>query len=334
MTSYLTRRLAQLVPILVGVSVLVFLFIHLIPGDPAYAMLGERATPDSVERIHHQLGLDRPLALQYFDYVGKLVRGDLGTSIVTNQSVAGELTARFPATVELTIGALLVALLIGLPAGMVSALKPYSAFDAGSMLLSLVGVSMPVFWLGLMLIYFVGVLLHWLPPGGRLDLDVPIQQVTHLLVLDSILTRNGPGMVSALRHLALPSIALGTIPMAIVARMTRSAMLEVLNQDYIRTARSKGLRETLLLRRHVLKNAMLPVVTVVGLQVGLLLTGAILTETIFSWPGIGFYIYSAILAKDFPVIQSGILFFAAIFIFANLVVDLSYALLDPRIRYG
>lgn len=334
MTSYLLRRLAQMLPILLGVSLLVFLFVHLIPGDPAYAMLGERATPDSIERIHHQLGLDRPLALQYFDYVGKVIHGDLGTSIVTSQSVAGEIVSRFPATVELTIGALLVAMLVGLPAGLLSAVKPYSLFDAGSMVLSLAGVSMPVFWLGLMLIYFVAVLLHLLPPGGRLDLDVHVQPVTHLLVLDSILTRNGAGLVSALKHLALPSIALGTIPMAVVARMTRSAMLEVLNQDYMRTARSKGLREGLLVSRHALKNALLPVVTILGLQVGLLLTGAILTETIFSWPGIGFYIYSAILAKDFPVIQSGILFFAAIFIFANLVVDLSYAVLDPRIRYG
>ncbi|MDE3078230.1 MAG: ABC transporter permease, partial [Chloroflexota bacterium] len=303
-------------------------------GDPAYAMLGERATPNDVQRIHHQLGLDRPLALQYFEYLGRLFHGDLGTSIVTNQPVAGEIARRFPATVELTIGAMVVALLIGLPAGIISATKPYSAFDGASMVLSLAGVSMPVFWLGLMLIYFVAVLLRWLPPGGRLDLGVQVQPITHLLVLDSIITANGAGLVSALRHLALPAMTLGTIPMAIVARMTRSAMLEVLGQDYVRTGRSKGLRETVIVGRHVLKNALLPVVTVIGLQVGLLLTGAILTETIFSWPGIGFYVYSAILAKDFPVIQSGILFFAAIFILANLLVDLSYAVLDPRIRYA
>lgn len=334
MGAYLARRLLQLVPILIGVSMLVFLFLHLIPGDPAYAMLGDKATPESVARVNHALGLDRPLPLQYVEYVGRLLHGDLGTSIVTNQSVAGEIIARFPATIELTIGAMIVALLIGLPAGLISAIKPYSIFDGGSMMLSLAGVSMPVFWLGLMLIYFVAVVLRWLPPGGRIDLDVHIQHITGLFVLDSVITANWTGLASALKHLALPSIALGTIPMAIVARMTRSAMLEVLNQDYVRTARAKGLREFRLTARHALKNAMLPVITVVGLQVGLLLTGAILTETIFSWPGIGFYIYSAILGKDFPVIQSGILFFAALFILANLLVDLSYAMLDPRIRYA
>ncbi len=318
---------------LLGASILVFLFLHLIPGDPAEAMLGDRATAEGVARLRALYRLDDPWPVQYLDYVGRALQGDLGRSIRTNNPVVQELGVRFPATAELTLAAILLATIVGIPAGILSATKRGSLFDHGSMIVALAGVSMPIFWLGLMLAWFFGVQLKWLPFSARLDTGARFTPITNLLVLDAVLRADWNILGQALRHLALPALALSTVPMAIIARMTRSTMLEVLNQDYVRTARAKGLRERLVVSRHALKNAMLPVVTVVGLQVGILLTGAILTETIFSWPGVGKWVYDSINLRDYPVVQSMMLVISLIFVVANLLVDLSYAVLDPRVRF-
>ncbi len=333
MLAYTIRRVASLVPVLLGASILVFLFLHLIPGDPAEAMLGDRATAEGVARLRALYRLDDPWPVQYLDYVGRALQGDLGRSIRTNNPVVQELGVRFPATAELTLAAILLATIVGIPAGILSATKRGSLFDHGSMIVALAGVSMPIFWLGLMLAWFFGVQLKWLPFSARLDTGARFTPITNLLVLDAVLRADWNILGQALRHLALPALALSTVPMAIIARMTRSTMLEVLNQDYVRTARAKGLRERLVVSRHALKNAMLPVVTVVGLQVGILLTGAILTETIFSWPGVGKWVYDSINLRDYPVVQSMMLVISLIFVVANLLVDLSYAVLDPRVRF-
>lgn len=360
MIRYTIRRLLSLIPVLLGISVLVFLFLRLIPGDPALAMLGERATPESVARIRAEMGLDRPLFFdiqplqqagynpvaaaragwrpldsQYFRFLGRILRGDLGTSVHSRQPVMQEVRQRLPATMELALGAILVAVLIGIPAGIIAATRYNSVFDYASMLVALIGVSMPVFWLGLMLVWFFGVQRDWLPVGGRLDaiMAFDLEAKTRFMLLDTLATGNLMLFWDAIKHLILPSVALGTIPMAIIARMTRASMLEVMSQDYIRTAKAKGLREQTVIIRHALKNAFLPVITVIGLQVGVLLGGAVLTETIFSWPGMGRWIYDAIIARDYPIVQGAILVLATIFVLVNLLVDLSYAFLDPRIRY-
>jgi peptide/nickel transport system permease protein len=333
MVRYIIRRFLTIIPVLLGVSVLVFSFIRLIPGDPATAMLGERATAESVARVRQQLGLDRPIHEQYLIYVSRALRGDLGTSVLRQEPVTRELIRRFPATIELSLGAILFALLVGIPSGILSATRRGSWIDSLSMLLALTGVSMPIFWLGLMLSFLFAVLLHWLPTSGRLTATVQYQPLTNLVLLDSLLQGNGTLLVDALRHLVLPAVALGTIPMAIIARMTRSAMLETLGQDYIRTAQAKGLRQRTVILRHALRNALLPVITVVGLQVGILLAGAILTETIFAWPGIGRWIVEAIYARDYPIVQGVTLFIASIFVLVNLTVDVLYAFVDPRIHY-
>ena len=349
MTRYLIRRLISLIPTLLGVTIIIFLLLRLIPGDPAVAMLGEHAAKDNVERIREQLGLNRPLFLdnealkqnnvasffdsQYLRFLGRLAHGDLGDSIHRRIPIAEELKQRFPATVELGLVAMLLAVLIGVPAGIISAARRNSILDGVSMLGSLVGVSMPIFWLGLMEIMLFAVILNWFPIGGRLDHDIQLKTVTNFVIIDSLLTGNIEALVDGLKHLAMPAIALATIPMAIVARMTRSSMLDVLSADYIRTAHSKGLRERVILYRHALKNAFLPVITIIGLQTGSLLAGAILTETIFAWPGIGKWVYDAILGRDYPVVQGGTLLIALVFVFVNLLVDLSYAYLDPRIHY-
>jgi peptide/nickel transport system permease protein len=332
MTQYLIRRLVAVVPTLLGVSIIVFSFIHLIPGDPALAILGERATDESIAQVRTALGLDKPLWQQYLIYIGNVLRGDLGRSILRAEPVTEQLLHRFPATVELSLAAMLVAVIVGLPAGIVSAVRHNSLVDVGSMLVSLMGVSMPIFWLGLMASYLFGVVLRWLPTGGRLDPASVFQAQTNFVLLDTLMTGNQSAFVDAVRHLILPAVVLGTIPMAIIARMTRSAMLEVLGLDYIRTARAKGLSNFNVVLNHALRNALLPVVTIVGLQIGTLLGGAILTETIFSWPGIGRWVYEAIQARDYPIVQGVTLFLAFIFVMINLLVDLSYALLDPRIR--
>jgi peptide/nickel transport system permease protein len=333
MGRYAITRFLTVVPVLLGVSLIVFSFTHLIPGDPATAMLGERATPTRVAEVRAQLGLDRPLYTQYFIYVGKILHGDLGASILRGDPVLRDLIRRFPATVELATSAILIAILVGVPMGIVSAVWRNSFFDGFSRLVALTGVSMPIFWLGLMLAWCFGVVLGWLPTGFRLGTDVRLVPVTNFYVLDSLLMRNPQALISTLRHLVLPAAALSTIPMAVIARMTRASLLEVLSQDYIRTAQSKGLPQRAVILRHAMRNALLPVMTVTGLQVGRMLAGAILTETIFSWPGIGLWIYEAIQARDYPIVQGATLFIATIFVVVNLITDVLYAAVDPRIKY-
>jgi peptide/nickel transport system permease protein len=331
--QYAVKRFITIVPVLLGVSIIVFSFIHLIPGDPAVAMLGERATPQRVAEVRAQLGLDKPLYQQYLIYAGRVLRGDLGASILRGDPVLVDLLRRFPATVELGLSAICIAICIGIPMGIVSAVWRNSPFDGASRLVALTGVSMPIFWLGLMLAWFFGVVLGWLPTGFRLGTDVTLRSITNFTILDSLLTENWAALRSALRHLVLPALALSTIPMAVIARMTRASLLEVLSQDYIRTAEAKGLPKLSVILQHGMRNALLPVMTVTGLQIGRLLAGAILTETIFSWPGIGLWIYESIQARDYPIVQGATLFIATIFVTVNLLTDVLYAVVDPRIRY-
>ncbi|HEY9905246.1 MAG TPA: ABC transporter permease [Candidatus Sericytochromatia bacterium] len=335
MARYIARRLLNLIPVLLGITLLVFVFLHLIPGDPAVVMAGERATPDQVAALREQLGLNKPLPLQYLVFLGNLLRFNFGTSIITGVPIAEEIRIRWPATFELSVAAMLVAVILGIPAGVLAAVRKNSAVDNLTMSGSLVGVSLPVYWLGLLLVYLFAVNLHWLPPSGRLSIDAGFnfKSITGFYVLDALLQGNFRVLKDVLAHLVLPALTLGTIPLAILARITRSAMLEVLSQDYIRTARAKGLLERWVIFKHALKNALLPVVTIIGLQFGTLLGGAILTETIFSWPGIGSWIYEGILSRDYPVVQGGVVFVAIAFVLINLLVDLSYAFLDPRIQY-
>ncbi len=335
MARYIARRLLNLIPVLLGITLLVFVFLHLIPGDPAVVMAGERATPDQVAALREQLGLNKPLPLQYLVFLGNLLRFNFGTSIITGVPIAEEIRIRWPATFELSVAAMLVAVILGIPAGVLAAVRKNSAVDNLTMSGSLLGVSLPVYWLGLLLVYLFAVNLHWLPPSGRLSIDAGFnfKPITGFYVLDALLQGNFRVLKDVLAHLVLPALTLGTIPLAILARITRSAMLEVLSQDYIRTARAKGLLERWVIFKHALKNALLPVVTIIGLQFGTLLGGAILTETIFSWPGIGSWIYEGILSRDYPVVQGGVVFVAIAFVLINLLVDLSYAFLDPRIQY-
>ncbi|ADO76896.1 ABC transporter permease [Halanaerobium praevalens] len=333
MINYIIKRLFALIPILIGVAVIVFLIVHLIPGDPAQTMLGERATDQALERLREQMGLNDPLPVQFGSYVKDLLRGDLGRSIMSNNPVSNELSKRFPATLELSFFAIMFAVGIGVPAGIFAAVNQNSWFDNLSMLIALMGVSMPIFWLGLMFIWLFAVELGWFPPSSRIGIGLDFSPITNLYVLDSILQLNFSALKDVLHHLVLPAVALGTIPMAIIARMTRSSMLEVLRKDFIRTAYAKGLKRKVVIFKHTLKNAMVPIITVVGLQFGVLLGGAVMTETIFSWPGLGKYLVDAIYARDFPIVQGGILFFAGVFVIVNLLVDLSYALFDPRIQY-
>ncbi|MCX7783566.1 MAG: ABC transporter permease [Meiothermus sp.] len=333
MWAYTGRRLLSIIPVLFGISLLVFLFLHLIPGDPAVVMLGERAGPERIAELRNKLGLERPLWEQYLLFVSNLLRGDLGTSIFNQLTINEQLARRWPATFELAIAATLFAVVIGIPFGILAAVRKNSIADNLATSFSLLGVSLPVFWLGLLLVYLFAVNLQWLPAGGRLstDVDALFKPITGFYVLDGLFQPQS--FWDVVRHLILPAITLGTIPLAILTRITRGAMLEVLSQDYVRTARAKGQTERLVIWRHALKNALLPVVTIIGLQFGTLLGGAILTETIFSWPGIGSWIYEGILNRDYPVVQGGVIFVALVFVVVNLVVDLSYALLDPRIQY-
>lgn len=350
MTQYIIRRILGLIPVLIGVSLLIFTLIRVIPADPALLILGERATPEARADLRERLGLNepyffnfaairetgQPLSLfdsQYFNFVGGAVTGNLGYSYASRIPVRESLARRFPATLELSLVAMIIAIAIGIPAGVIAALYRGTFVDTLMMIGALSGISLPVFWLAIILIYIFSINLGWLPPSQRLDLSLSLQPITGLFVLDGLL-RGRPDIAwNALKHLILPGIALGTIPLAIVVRMTRSAMLEVLGQDYVRTAKAKGLRQRLVVNKHALRNALLPVVTVIGLSFGSLLSGAILTETVFSWPGIGKWIYDAIGARDYPVIQGGVIFVAFVFVLVNLLVDLSYALIDPRIQY-
>lgn len=332
MTQYILRRLALLIPVVIGVTFLAHGML-LLTGDPASALAGEHATPEMREALRERLGLNDPLPIQYGRFLLRIARGDLGRSIMTRSPVVAELRLFFPATIELALAAVTMAVLIGVPLGALAGYRHNTFIDLGTMFSSLVGVSMPIFWLALMLLWVFGLKLDWFPTTGRLDPQVELQTITNLYVVDSALTGNARALTDSLRHLALPAVALSTIPTAFIARITRSAMLDILGQDYVRTARAKGLGETVVVARHALKNAMLPVVTVIGLQTGFLLAGAILTETVFAWPGMGRWIVNAIVARNFPVVQAGVLVFALMFVFINLVVDISYAWLDPRIHY-
>lgn len=333
MFSYMIRRLLMLIPVLVGMSIIVFLIVRAIPGDPASAILGERATEEAVAELREELGLNDPWYVQYADYVTGILSGDLGNSIRTHTPISDEIWPYLAATFELTVVAMIIAVLIGVNAGIISAWFQNSIFDYTAMVIALIGISMPVFWLGLMEQWVFALELNWLPSLGRESVRNAVDPITHLYLLDTLIQGRFDQFVQTLKHLILPSVALGTIPMAIIARMTRSSMLEVMRSDYIRTARAKGQKMFWVVYKHSLKNAFIPVLTVIGLQTGFLLGGAVLTETIFSWPGIGRYIYEAIGFRDYPVIQAGILVVATIFVFVNLIVDLLYAALDPRIKY-
>jgi len=333
--KFILRRILLLIPILLALSLLIFLFIRLLPGDPAGAILGERATPENIERVRAALGLDRPLHEQYFEYLGGLLRGDLGQSFLTRRDVVDDFLQRFPATIELTVAALIFALAVGIPLGMITAKRRGSWVDQLGTVVSLVGISIPIFFLGLMLKYVFAIELGILPDSGRIDfVEHNIPRVTRFMTVDALIAGELGGFVDALRHLILPGIALGTIPLAIIMRITRASVVDVLNEDYVRTANAKGLPGSIVDRRHVLRNALLPVVTVIGLQTGLLLGGAILTETIFGWGGVGTWIYDAVRTSDYQIIQSGVLLLAFIFVLVNLLVDVSYAFLNPRIRYS
>ena len=323
----------MLIPVLLGASVLAFALIHLAPGDPARTMAGEHASPQTIEAIREKYGLDKPLPVQYWIWLKQALRGDMGRSISSNEYVTREILDRFPNTVELTVCAMLLAVAAGSLAGIISASRQYSALDYTTMGIALFGVSMPVFWLGIMLMMIFGVLLRWLPISGRIDTLIPFTRITGFYILDSIITLNFRALISTIRYLILPSVALATIPMATVARVTRSSMLEVLRQDFIRTERAKGLSERLVIYKHAVRNAMIPVITVIGLNFGLLLAGALLTETVFSWPGIGKYVVKAVTMRDYPVVQGCVMFFAFIFVIVNLIADILYVLIDPRIKY-
>lgn len=332
MISYIIKRLLWAIPTLLGVSILVFSMVHLAPGDPALVMLGEHANKASVDALREQMGLNKPLIEQYWLFISSAVQGDFGISIISGEPVIDEFLDRFPATVELSLVALTFATIVGLFAGIISAVKRYSLFDYLSMSTALAGVSMPVFWLGLMLIYFFSVNLGWLPVSGRLGYEFDIDHVTGFYLIDSLLMKDYEAFWDACRHLMLPALALGTIPMSIIARMTRASMIEVLKEDYIRTAKAKGCTKSQVIMIHALKNALMPVITVIGLMLGTLFAGAILTETTFSWPGIGKWLVNAVNQRDFPIIQSTALIIATIFVIVNLIVDLLYAVVNPRVR--
>lgn len=330
--GYISRRLFHLLLIMFGVTIIVFFMLRMIPGDPAQLLLGEFASPKELARLRSQLGLDQTYFTQYWIYLKNILHGDFGNSVRTGAPIIDEITVRLMATVELSFAAMFIATLFGIAAGVLSAVKQHSIFDYGSMFIALVGVSMPIFWLGLMLIYLLAVKYPVLPMMGRLSMGLSVPSVTGLVVVDAILAGRFGALWDALRHLVLPAFTLATIPMAIVARITRSSMLEVLNRDYVRTARAKGMSEAVVILRHALRNAFLPVVTVLGLNLGLLLGGAVLTETIFSWPGLGRYVVDSLMGRDYAAVQGCILIFAVLMAVINLLVDLVYVFLDPRIR--
>jgi peptide/nickel transport system permease protein len=331
--KYIVRRLLGAIPVLFGLSIVLFAFVHLLPGDPAVALLGQHATPELSARIREQLGLDRPLYEQYFTYAGQLLQGDLGKSIINNRPVLGEFMRRFPGTVELTVAALLISIGLGIPLGRFAARYAQRFPDGVVTVISLVGISIPIFVLGLTLQYFLSVQLRLLPASSRIDSRLGIESITNFMLIDTLLQGRPDAFVDALRHLVLPAIALGSIPLAIITRITRASVLDVNNEDYVRTARAKGLPERRVDGRHIMRNAWLPVTTVIGLQVGGLLAGAVITETVFAWNGVGRWVVEAIQDHDYFVVQSSILIFALIFLLVNLIVDVGYAFLNPRIRY-
>ncbi len=332
MLRFVVRRLLLLIPILLGLSILIFGWIRALPGSPAQSLLGERATPQTIAALRHQYGLDKPLYVQYGSYLKTTLSGDLGTSISSRQTVTSEIRARFPATIELTVSAMIYAIVLGIPLGFFAAKRYGRAVDHASLVTSLIGISIPIFFLALILKYIFAVRLGWLPSIGRGSVLVDTKHPTNFYILDAVLERDGTALWDAIKHLILPAVALGSIPLAIVARITRAAVLDVQNEDYVRTARAKGMSPAVVDRRHILRNALLPVSTIIGLQTGLLLSGAVLTETVFNIPGMGSWLANAIFDRDYPVLQGGILFVSIVFVLVNLLVDVSYAVINPRIR--
>jgi len=334
MLRYVVRRLLLLVPILLGVSILIFVWIRALPGDPASALLGERATPALVQQYKDRYGLDRPILVQYWDYLKVTAKGDLNVSTISRRPVTEEIGRRFPATMELAVAAMIFAIGIGLPLGFFAAKRYGGIFDNLSLVGSLIGISIPIFFLAIILKYLFAVKWQWLPSVGRQDILLSPEHPTGFYILDGLITRDWTALWDAIKHLILPAIALGSIPLAVIMRITRAAVLDVQNEDYVRTARAKGLAPHTVDERHVLRNALLPVSTIIGLQTGLLLSGAVLTETVFAFPGMGSWLRDAIFGSDYPALQGGILFLALVFVVVNLLVDISYALINPRIRYS
>ena len=335
MYRFALARIGLAIPTFIGLTLLAFFLIRIIPGDPIETMAGERAIdPVRHEQLRREYGFDRPVLVQYGRYIVRVLHGDLGRSIVTREPVIAEFAALFPATVELAICAMLFALILGLPAGILAAVKRNSIFDHGVMGVSLTGYSMPIFWWGLLLILLFSVELDLTPVSGRIDVQYFVEPVTGFLLIDTLLSDDKGAFASAVSHMLLPAIVLGTVPLAVIARMTRSSMLEILGEDYIRTARAKGLSPWRVIGLHALRNALIPVVTTIGLQVGVLFTGAILTETIFSWPGVGKWLIDAINRRDYPVLQGGTLLIGAVVMAVSLTVDLTYGLINPRIRHA
>ena len=332
MLRFIVRRLLQLIPILLGLSVLLFAWLRALPGGPAQAALGERATPEAIARYNELFGLDESILVQYLRFLGRAIRLDFGTSARTGRTVTTEFLERFPGTVELTICAMIFAIGLGIPLGYLAARKHGTWIDSVSVIGSLIGVAIPVFFLAYLLRLFFAVNLGWLPGSGRQDVRIEATRITNFYVLDGILTREWDAAGDAVLHLILPAIALGTIPLAIIVRITRASVLDVVNEDYVRTANAKGLAESTVRRRHILRNAMLPVATTIGLYTGLLLSGAVLTETVFAFGGVGSALYDAIGTRDYALLQGFILMLAIIYVLVNLLVDISYGLLDPRVR--
>ena len=357
MFSYIARRLIYSVPVLIGILVVVFLLARLIPGDPCTAILGEKATPEACARYNTAHGLDKPIVVQFMIYMSNVVRGDFGNSIRFSRPVTQVLVERLPTTIELSIAALLIAVIIGIPAGVMAAMRHNSATDVVTMVGANIGVSMPVFWLGLMLAYLFGKVLKdtpfWLPPSGRLSAglaSIPFYEVYgwtapegsallkvleffgNFYIFNSIITGDLEVLADASKHLLLPALALATIPLAIIARMTRSSLLDVLGREYVRAAKAKGVPHRRVIAKHAFRNALLPVVTIIGLSLGGLLGGAVLTETIFGLSGVGRAVYEAITARDYPIIQAFTLVIAIGYVIVNLIVDVSYTYLDPRVR--
>ncbi len=334
MLRFILTRVSLIIPTFIGITLLAFFLIRLVPGDPIETLAGERGIdPARHEQLRKEYGFDKPIIVQYGIYLARVLQGDLGKSMITQEPVLNEFKALFPATVELALCAILFALIIGLPAGIIAALRRNSIFDHGVMGISLTGYSMPIFWWGLILILIFSVQFDLTPVSGRIDVLYYIEPTTGFLLIDTLLSEEEGAFWSAVQHLILPTIVLGTVPLAVIARMTRSAMLEVLGEDYIRTAKAKGLSRLRIVALHALRNALIPVVTVIGLQIGVLFTGAILTETIFSWPGVGKWLIDAIFRRDYPVLQGGALLLGVVVMGVNLLVDLAYGLINPRIRH-
>lgn len=333
MATYIIRRILIIIPTLFAVSILSFAFVRLIPGDPATVMLGERARAEDVEKFKEQMGLNQPIHIQYIRYVEQVFQGNLGTSIVTRVPVIDQLAYRLPATIEAIFFALIIGITVGVAMGIVAALNRNSLVDTFANLVALTGVSVPIFWLALIMIYVFAVNLKIVPPGGRIAAEITVDRITGFYLIDTLLMGRLDYFASALRHMILPAVVLSTTVMPQIMRLTRTSMLEVLRADYIRTARAKGLSQGAVIFKHTLRNALLPVITVIGLQIGSLLGGAILTENAFSWTGMGSWFYNAISARDYPVLQTAIMFNAIIFVIMTMLVDISYAFIDPRIRY-